>query len=198
MSKDKKSVAFICHSSIDKERFVLPFVAALREKQGVDAWVDKWEMKPGDKLSRIFDELAKAKVVIPVLSKASVNADWLNAEINSVVDDIVGRSKRIIPVILDGLDKKQFPAILSWHCTMSEEMTASKRQQRLHGEFLGGIIQKNHSLALSLNHSLALPLNQSLALPSKTGWQGLLSRHLLWRIFGSWLLEMLMRKIPSV
>ena len=111
MSKDKKPVAFICHSSIDKERFVLPFAAALREKQGVDAWVDKWEMKPGDKLSRIFDELAKAEVVIPVLSKASVNADWLNAEINSVVDDIVGRSKRIIPVILDGLDKKQFPAI---------------------------------------------------------------------------------------
>ena len=109
---EKLPAAFICHSSADKERFVLPFAAALREREGVAAWVDKWEMRPGDKLSKIFDELAKAEAVVPVLSAASVNADWLRAEIDSVVDDIVGRSKRIIPVVLDGLDKGRLPAIL--------------------------------------------------------------------------------------
>ena len=107
----KKLMAFICHSSADKERFVFPFARAL-QKKGVTPWVDRWEMRPGDKLSKIFDELAKAEVVVPVLSKTSVNADWLRAEIDSVVVDIVKKRKRVIPVVLDGLDEQQFPAPL--------------------------------------------------------------------------------------
>ena len=110
--KPKLPVAFVCHASADKERFVLPFARALRENEGVDAWVDKWEMKPGDRLSKVFDELAKAKAVIPVLSGASVDAPWLRAEIDSVVDNIVRGSKKIIPVLLDGLPKERIPAPL--------------------------------------------------------------------------------------
>ena len=47
---------FVSHASEDKERFVLAFAAKLRA-QGVDAWVDRWEMLPGDSLvDKLFEE----------------------------------------------------------------------------------------------------------------------------------------------
>jgi len=47
---------FLSHASEDKKRFVLEFAAKLRQ-QGIDAWLDKWEMSPGDSLiDKIFEE----------------------------------------------------------------------------------------------------------------------------------------------
>ena len=40
---------FLSHASEDKDRFVVEFARRLREN-GVDAWLDQWEMKPGDSL----------------------------------------------------------------------------------------------------------------------------------------------------
>jgi hypothetical protein len=60
---------FLSHASEDKGRFVLDFARQLREN-GVDVWLDQWEMKPGDSLvDKIFDEgLKDASAVIIVLS----------------------------------------------------------------------------------------------------------------------------------
>ena len=44
---DKNPKVFISHASDDKERFVKKFALKLRNK-GVDAWLDRWEIKPGD------------------------------------------------------------------------------------------------------------------------------------------------------
>lgn len=47
---------FVSHASEDKDRFVLRFAERLRQK-GIDAWLDKWEMLPGDSLvDKIFVE----------------------------------------------------------------------------------------------------------------------------------------------
>ena len=47
---------FISHAREDKERFVIDFASKLRAN-GVDAWLDKWEMLPGDSLvDKIFEE----------------------------------------------------------------------------------------------------------------------------------------------
>lgn len=47
---------FVSHASEDKERFVNGFATRLRAN-GVDAWLDKWEMLPGDSLvGKIFEE----------------------------------------------------------------------------------------------------------------------------------------------
>lgn len=64
---------FVSHASEDKSRFVVDFARSLREN-GVDAWLDQWEMKPGDSLvDKIFEEgLKDARAVIVVLSKSSV------------------------------------------------------------------------------------------------------------------------------
>ncbi len=63
---------FVSHASEDKGRFVIEFSQKLRSK-GVDAWVDKWEMLPGDSLvDKIFEEgIKNAQAVIVVISKNS-------------------------------------------------------------------------------------------------------------------------------
>jgi histidyl-tRNA synthetase len=70
---------FISHASEDKERFVLDFATKLRNT-GIDAWLDKWEMLPGDSLvDKIFEEgIKNASAFIVVLSSNSVNKppDW--------------------------------------------------------------------------------------------------------------------------
>lgn len=64
---------FVSHASEDKDRFVLDFATRLRAS-GIDVWLDKWEMLPGDSLiDKIFEDGVKnANAVIVVLSSFSV------------------------------------------------------------------------------------------------------------------------------
>lgn len=93
---------FISHASDDKERFVLGFAAKLRES-GIDAWLDKWEMLPGDSLvEKIFDEgLKGARAVIIVLSRYSVRKPWIKEELNASIVKKIAKGTKIIPVIID-------------------------------------------------------------------------------------------------
>src|SRR6185503_12058910 len=93
---------FLSHASEDKERFVLGFDLKLRGK-GVDVWLDKWEILPGDSLvEKIFEEGIKgAQAVIVVVSKNSADKVWVREELNAaVVRNIEGISK-LIPVVID-------------------------------------------------------------------------------------------------
>ncbi|KAF5433710.1 TIR domain-containing protein [Candidatus Methanophagaceae archaeon] len=99
----KNHKVFIIHASEDKERFVLDFATKLRSK-GIDAWVDKWEIHPGNILiDKIFEEgIKNAQAVIIVLSKYSVVKPWVREELNiSVVRRIQKKIKLIIPVVID-------------------------------------------------------------------------------------------------
>jgi hypothetical protein len=93
---------FISHASEDKARFVVEFARRLRES-GVDAWLDQWEMKPGDSLvDKIFEEgLKEARAVIVVLSKVSVQKPWVREELNTSVVNRISRGTRLIPVVID-------------------------------------------------------------------------------------------------
>ena len=97
---------FVSHASEDKDRFVLPFAEKLRNK-GIDAWVDKWEMLPGDLLvDKIFEEgLEKAQAAIIIVSQHSITKPWVKEEINAAFVKRIDDSKyRLIPVVLDGVD----------------------------------------------------------------------------------------------
>ncbi len=66
---------FLSHASEDKDRFVVGFARQLREN-GVDVWLDQWEMKPGDSLvDKIFevvkDVYAQGVTVVLVEQNAS-------------------------------------------------------------------------------------------------------------------------------
>jgi hypothetical protein len=93
---------FISHASEDKERFVLRFAERLRAK-GIDAWIDKWEMLPGDSLvDKIFEEgIKNAQAVIVVLSSYSLNKKWVREELNAAVVKKINEGSKLIPVIID-------------------------------------------------------------------------------------------------
>ncbi len=101
---------FICHASEDKERFVLDFATKLSSK-GIDAWVDIWEIYPGDSLvDKIFEEgITNAQAVIVVLSKYSVNKPWVREELNASMVKKINESIKLIPVVIDDC---QVPACL--------------------------------------------------------------------------------------
>lgn len=93
---------FVSHASEDKESFVLEFATKLRE-HGVDAWLDKWEMLPGDSLvDKIFEEgLKEADAIIIVLSNNSVDKPWVREELNAGIMKKLSKGTKIIPVIID-------------------------------------------------------------------------------------------------
>lgn len=93
---------FISHASEDKDRFVLDFASKLRA-QGIDAWLDRWEMLPGDSLvDKLFEEgIHSATAVVIVLSTNSVDKPWVREEINAAFVKHVAIGMKLIPVLLD-------------------------------------------------------------------------------------------------
>ncbi|GAC1320765.1 MAG: toll/interleukin-1 receptor domain-containing protein [Aquirhabdus sp.] len=96
---------FVSHASEDKERFVIPFSTALRQR-GIDAWVDRWEMLPGDSLvDKIFEEgLKEAAAVIIVISDVSVTKPWVREELNAAVVARINKGTKLIPIVLENCD----------------------------------------------------------------------------------------------
>ncbi|MCM3920643.1 toll/interleukin-1 receptor domain-containing protein [Frankia sp. AiPs1] len=97
--------AFISHAHEDKDRFVVPFAAALRAG-GVDAWLDQWEMVGGDSIvDRIFREgIGQADAIIVIVSRVSVNKRWVKEELDAAIVRRIEKSARLIPVTLDGIE----------------------------------------------------------------------------------------------
>lgn len=95
-------VVFLSHASEDKARFVVAFAEKLRAN-GVDVWLDKWEILPGDSLvDKIFEEgLKNAAAVIVVISTSSVGKPWVREELNVGVVKRIEKGTRLIPVIID-------------------------------------------------------------------------------------------------
>lgn len=104
---------FLSHATEDKERFVLAFATALRAA-GIEAWLDVWEILPGDSLvTKIFTEgLDEADAVIVVVSDVSRTKAWVEEELNAAVVKRIEEQSRLIPVILDGLDYADIPVPL--------------------------------------------------------------------------------------
>ena len=96
---------FISHASEDKDRFVVRFAERLLQR-GVDAWLDRWEMLPGDSLvDKIFEEgIKNASAVIVVLSKSSVTKPWVKEELNAGFVQRVATGSKLIPVVIDDCD----------------------------------------------------------------------------------------------
>lgn len=96
---------FISHASEDKPRFVTALATKLREN-GVEAWLDRWEMLPGDSIvDKIFEEgLKDAQAVIIVLSSFSVSKPWVSEELNASMVARISKGTKIIPVVIDDCD----------------------------------------------------------------------------------------------
>ena len=86
--------------------FTFSLIAENLRENGVDAWLDRWEIKPGDSLvQRIFDEGIKtAQVFIIVLSSNAVISPWVREELDSGMVAKIQKSTRLIPVLIDDCD----------------------------------------------------------------------------------------------
>jgi hypothetical protein len=96
---------FLSHASEDKERFVIPFATSLRQR-GIEVWLDKWEILPGDSLvDKLFEEgLKEADAVLVVVSAASVSKPWVREELNTAIVNRITKQTKVIPVLLDDSD----------------------------------------------------------------------------------------------
>ncbi|MGG2019686.1 toll/interleukin-1 receptor domain-containing protein [Pseudomonas sp. S8] len=106
---------FVSHASEDKDRFVLNFAKQLRAN-GVDAWLDKWEMLPGDSLiTKIFEEGIKgAQAVIVVLSKNSVEKPWVKHELDAACVKRINNGSKLIPVVIDDCEVPEVLKATLW------------------------------------------------------------------------------------
>lgn len=108
-------VAFVCHASEDKDRFVRDFAERLRQ-HGVEAWYDEWEIMPGDRLvERVFnDGLKNADACIVVLSENSVDKPWVREEMNAAFVKRIESDFRVIPIVLDACEVPECLKTTCW------------------------------------------------------------------------------------
>lgn len=91
---------FCSHRSVDKPQ-VEEIARTLRER-GIDAWLDAWEILPGDSIvGKINEGLEKADVVLLFLSKTTLDSNWVTAESRSATWALIEGHQRLIPVMLD-------------------------------------------------------------------------------------------------
>jgi hypothetical protein len=111
--------AFISHSSNDKD-FVQRLAADLRMREGIDVWLDKWDILPGDKIpGRIEEAISDAEAFILVLSPDSVTSPWVESERQAWLalqieeerrakEDSRPPNRRLIPVLYRHCNKPAF------------------------------------------------------------------------------------------
>lgn len=110
---------FISHSSIDKP-FVERLARDLLSGEGIDAWLDKWEILPGDRIPDKLEEgLSSANVFLLVLSPESVKSQWVSYEKDAwltaqVEEEKLAKaekrtpSRHLIPVLYKDCEKPFF------------------------------------------------------------------------------------------
>jgi hypothetical protein len=92
---------FLSHSSKDK-LFVVKMAIDLLN-QNFPVWLDKWNMETGDSLlGKIKAGLDASFFLIIIISKDSVNSEWVTKELNAALikEEKIGR-KFIIPIIIN-------------------------------------------------------------------------------------------------
>lgn len=107
--------AFISHASENKADYAKPLADALL-KLGIDAWLDKYEIKPGDDLiKKIFDEgMGNASTVVFIMTPISLVKPWVRHELSNAVTRHINGELRLIPVVAEDCDVPQSIMSLLW------------------------------------------------------------------------------------
>lgn len=96
--------AFLSYSHSDKE-FADKLAKDLRE-QGIDIWIDKWEIQLGDSIIQkiFFEGLANTDFFLILLSSESIRSKWVSEELNAAIVKKIEGVTRVIPVIKERCD----------------------------------------------------------------------------------------------
>ena len=119
-------LAFICHSSRDKERFVRRLEAGLREKC-VRTIFDERDFRLGQSLpDAMFEKgIAAADVIVIVMSRVSLESKYVKAEREAAVMRRMEEDVPILLLVLDGLQYEEIPmslrSLVRWHVDPQDE-----------------------------------------------------------------------------
>ena len=99
MPMNKNKIAFLSYAHEDKD--FAERIAIELQKDGIEVWIDKWEIKAGDSLiQKIFAEgLSECDIFLILLSGASVRSKWVREELDYAMIKKIGGVTRIIPLI---------------------------------------------------------------------------------------------------
>jgi hypothetical protein len=107
---------FISHASQDKNDFVAPLAAALRER-GLQVWYDDFVLKLGDSLRESIDKgISNSKYGLVVLSPHFFAKSWTNRELNGLTtQEVADRRKLILPLWhgVDAEDVREYSPVLA-------------------------------------------------------------------------------------
>lgn len=94
----KTPKAFISYSHEDRD-IAIRIAEGLRAG-GIEAWVDKFEIIPGDSLiKKIFEEgLAGADVFVVILTNSSIKSNWVRQELDVALIKRIEGITRVIPI----------------------------------------------------------------------------------------------------
>jgi TIR domain len=99
---------FLSHSSTDK-----PAVEELARRlagEGIQAWLDKWNLIPGDPWQPAIEKALAESETCAVFVGLSGFGPWQNEEMRAAIDQRVrdsGRRFRVIPVLLPGAERAE-------------------------------------------------------------------------------------------
>lgn len=101
MNEQKYPRAFISYAHEDKQ-FAISLAEEL-SRNGVDPWIDIWEINAGDSLiEKVFEEgLKDCAVFIIILSSASVQSPWVKQELDTAVVNRIRKITQVIPVLAE-------------------------------------------------------------------------------------------------
>ena len=109
---------FCSHRSVDKPR-VREIARKLREA-GIDAWLDEWEIEPGDDVVAAINRgLASYDKGLIFLSREVEHGKWVQAEISTITLQAVEEGKPVIPVMLD--PDTPVPPLLKQRCRLAHD-----------------------------------------------------------------------------
>lgn len=115
---NKKDV-FLCHTSVDKKKYVIPFAEELDEED-ITYWIDKAEIKWGDNIiEKINEGLKISSYVIVFLSPNFFGEEWPEKELASALS-MENKSGEVIvlPILIEDENTvfKQYPLLRSKKC----------------------------------------------------------------------------------
>ena len=98
--RDRGYDVFLCHNSKDK-----PAVREIARElcaQGIVAWLDEWELRPGLPWQQIIGDVLRSIGSAAVLVGPQGVGPWQEQEAFGILQDFLQRGCPVIPVILEG------------------------------------------------------------------------------------------------
>jgi hypothetical protein len=109
VDKPRPARVFLSYSKSDQP--TARYIADGLKRSGVHAWLDDWELGPGDSLrEHIGSAATSSDYILVLLSPASVESTWVRQEIDFALSrELADRAIRLIPILIADCD---IPAIL--------------------------------------------------------------------------------------